>query len=206
MSIFAFTRRLALTQGQKWRRRRYERFRSLCRLSSDDRILDVGSGAGGALAAFNKENPITAVDLERWPNDPDRPNVTFVQGDGTALPFPDRSFDVAFSNSVIEHMDADDQKLFARELRRIADRYYVQTPNRWFPIEPHWQLPFFQFLPERVQRSLANRFQLGWHERGSFPTIRLLTTAELRALFPDAEIHRERLFGLTKSMMAVRRS
>jgi len=191
--------------GRTWRQRRYERFVVLCGLEPTDRILDIGSGSGGALAVYNRANAITAVDLERWPDDPNRPNVEFVQGNGCALQFSDQTFDVAFSNSVIEHMDAEDQRRFAHEVRRVAGRYYVQTPNKWFPIEPHYQLPLFQFLPRALQRRLVARFQLGWQAKGEMETIRLLTARELRRLFPDAEIHRERMFGFTKSLMAVRR-
>ena len=83
--------------------------------------------------------------------------------------------------------------------------YYVQTPNRWFPIEPHYQFPFFQFFPERLQRWLNSRFTLGWREKGSWEEANLLSAGDLRRLFPDGEIHREKLLGLTKSLMVVRR-
>jgi SAM-dependent methyltransferase len=201
--VFGFTRRLAASWGARARRRRYERFVRACDLQPADSIIDVGAGGGGALAAFNRTNPITAVDLAEWPALPDRPNVRFVQGDGTALAFADREFDVAFSNSVIEHMPPHAQRAFASEVRRVADRYFVQTPNRWFPIEPHYQLPFFQFLPRRVRQALNARFTLGWQARGQWEEITLLSAGDLRRLFPDATIHRERMFGLTKSLMAI---
>jgi SAM-dependent methyltransferase len=204
MDARARLRMLAARKGHAWRARRYGRFAVLCGLRSKDRIIDIGSGAGGALAVFNHENEITAVDLHQWPSDAGNANVRFVQGNGCALPFPDRSFDIAFSNSVIEHMCARDQQRFAAELRRVADRYYVQTPNRFFPLEPHYQLPLFRFLPLAVQRFLVARFQLGWQQKGEMETIRLLSARQLQQLFPDATIHRERLLGLTKSLMAVR--
>ncbi len=73
-----------------------------------------------------------------------------MQADGTQLPFGDREFDIAFSNSVIEHVPPELQAAFAAEVSRVADRYFVQTPNRYFPIEPHYQLPLFQFLPRQA--------------------------------------------------------
>lgn len=192
---------------RRWRQDRYRRFVELCRVRPDEPILDVGSGAGSALARFNEENPIVAIDLlpqaSEWLS---RPNVTVRQGDGTALPFADREFPLAFSNSVIEHVPKHLQPSFAGEIRRVADRYFVQTPNRYFPIEPHYQLPLFHFLPERARRALNRRFTLGWREKGRWEDITLLSARDLRRLFPDAEIHRERVFGLTKSLMAVRRS
>jgi hypothetical protein len=192
---------------QRWRRQRYELFVELCGLEPDDRIIDVGAGWGAALERFNTVNPIVAVDLNldtsQWLGSP---NVTALQADGTKLPFADGEFDVGFSNSVIEHVPPELQPAFAAEMARVTKRYYVQTPNRWFPIEPHYQLPLFQFLPRRVRMALNRRFALGWQAKGEWEEITLLGARDLRRLFPDAEIHRERVLGLTKSLIAVRRS
>jgi 2-polyprenyl-3-methyl-5-hydroxy-6-metoxy-1,4-benzoquinol methylase len=201
---FVWSRKLATDWGSKKRQERYGLFLRLCSVSPSDTIVDIGSGAGGSLAVFNKTNPITAVDLNRWPNDPDRPNVRFVQADGADLPFSDGLFDIGFSNSVIEHVPREQHRAFASEIRRVADRYFVQTPNRWFPIEPHYQMPFFQFLPRRVRRFLNAHFSLGWQPKGSWEEITLLSARDLQRLFPDAQIHRERVLGLTKSLIAVR--
>jgi SAM-dependent methyltransferase len=191
---------------QRWREGRYQLFLSLCDVRPDDRILDVGAGTGAALERFNTTNEIVAVDLDpRTSEFLAKPNVTVRYADGTDLPFADREFPVAFSSSVIEHVPAALQTAFAAEIARVSQAYYVQTPNRLFPIEPHYQFPFFQFLPERVRRALNRRFTLGWQEKGEWEEIKLLSARDLRRLFPDAEIHRERVLGLTKSLMAVRR-
>jgi hypothetical protein len=192
---------------QRWREQRYRLFEQLCDLRPDDRIVDVGAGWGAALERFNTVNPIVAVDLNPDPSTwLGSPNVTVMQADGTDLPFEDGEFDVGFSNSVIEHVPKRLQAAFASEIGRVARRYYVQTPNRYFPIEPHYQLPFFQFLPERIRKALNRRFTLGWQARGQWEEITLLSAGDLRRLFPGAEIHRERVLGLTKSLIAVRRS
>lgn len=190
---------------RRWREQRYGMFVELCRVEPDERILDVGAGEGSALERFNATNPIVAVDLETDERDwLQGENVTVQRADGTQLPFGDRSFPIVFSNSVIEHVPKGLQPAFAREIRRVGERYFVQTPNRWFPIEPHYQMPFVHFLPERALRALNARFTMGFRKKGEWYETTLLSAADLRRLFPDAEIHRERVFGLTKSLMAVR--
>ena len=190
----------------RWRERRYRMFLEACSVHSSDRIVDVGAGWGAALERFNTTNPIVAVDLSpqasEWMSSP---NVTVVRGDGTRLQFADTEFDIAFSNSVIEHVPPEFQASFAAEIGRVAKKYFVQTPNKYFPIEPHYQLPLFQFLPRRVRRALNRRFTLGWQPRGQWEEITLLSARDLQRLFPDAEIRRERVLGLTKSLIAVRR-
>ena len=205
--IFRRTRSWAQTSGtvRRWRERRYERFLELCHVRPEERILDVGAGSGAALERFNATNEIVALDLNPLDSEWLRSeNVTVEVGDATRMPFADREFPIAFSSSVIEHIPKALQPKFASEIRRVADRYYVQTPNRWFLIEPHYQLPLFHFLPERIRRALNKRFTLGWQEKGSWEEITLLSAGDLRRLFPDGEIHRERVLGLTKSLMVVR--
>jgi hypothetical protein len=191
---------------RRWRERRYQLFIEVCGVRPTDRIIDVGAGWGAALERFNKTNPIVAIDLSPQPSDwLASNNVTVVKGDGTRLPFADEEFDVAFSNSVIEHVPPELQSRFAAEIRRVARRYFVQTPNKYFIVEPHYQVPLFQFFPRSVRQALNRRFTLGWQAKGEWEEINLLSAGDLRRLFPDSEIRRERVLGLTKSLMAVRR-
>jgi hypothetical protein len=111
---------------------------------------------------------------------------------------------VLFSNSVIEHIPKELQPVFAAEVRRVSARYFVQTPNKWFPIEPHYQLPLVQFLPENVLSALDRRISFGFRTKDRRAPVRLLSARGMRRLFPDAEIHREKVLGITKSLMAVR--
>lgn len=142
----------------------------------------------------------------------------WVAGDGRRLPFADASFDVVFSNSVIEHVgDAASQHEFAREVARVGRSYWVQTPNRWFPVEQHLLTPFIHWLPKSWQRRLVPRWTV-WAalvrpaaDRRQFygehylNDVRLLSAGELGRLFPGAGLIRERFCGLTKSLVAVKR-
>ncbi len=190
---------------RRWREQRYQLFMTKCAVKPDEPILDVGAGEGGALERFNTTNPITAVDLRTdgggWL---EADNVTVQYADGTQLPFADQSFPIVFSNSVIEHVPKALQPAFAEEIRRVGERYFVQTPNRWFPIEPHYQMPLVHFLPERALRALNRRFTMGFRAKGEWYETTLLSAGDLRRLFPEAEIHREKRFGLTKSLMVIR--
>jgi len=140
---------------------------------------------------------------------------TFVPGDACDLrEFDDRSFDVVHSNSVVEHVgDWSRMTAYAGEVARLADRYYVQAPNFWFPVEPHAMTPFLHWLPKPLRVRLVMRFDLGhWRRQPDVASaMRRVESARLpsgpmfAALFPDAEIRPERLGPLNKSWIAVRR-
>lgn len=185
---------------QRGRARRYELFARECSLATADSVLDVGSGSGKLLEHYNAgRNRIVAIDVS---NDAKVglscfPNVEFVRADATKMPFRDGEFDIVFSNSVVEHLAPDARRRYANEIRRVGERYFVQTPNRFFPIEPHYMLPLVQFLPKWLRSFMDVR--LFYSE-----PIELLTEEELRRLFPDAEIRRERIGPFTKSLIAVR--
>ena len=127
--------------------------------------------------------------------------------------FAGRRFDLVHSNSVIEHVGIwPDMEAFAANTRRLAPRYYVQTPNYWFPYEPHFRTPGFQYIPERARVALIMRFALGFfdriEDRETADDIiyhhRLLSTRQMRRLFPDAAIGHEKFAGANKSILAIR--
>lgn len=183
------------------------------------RVIDVG----GTLAYWahvpdtffaQHRCSVTVVNLEPNHTHAPRPHLREPHGDGCVLDFADNAFDIAHSNSVIEHVgDAVRTQAFAAEIRRVAPWHYVQTPNYWFPVEPHYLAPGIQFLPYAWQAELLYRIPLGRIDRPQTRTqarafvedIRLLTRAELARLFPDSTLIGERLCGLTKSWIAVRR-
>lgn len=75
-----------------------------------------------------------------------------------ALPFADKSFAVAYSNAVLEHVGSHSQQSdFMAELCRVAHRVFVVIPNRWFPVEHHTVLPLLHYLPPRIFRCLLRK-------------------------------------------------
>ncbi len=135
-----------------------------------------------------------------------------VAGDARAMEIEDGAYDVVFSNSVIEHVgELADQRRAASEIQRVGKRWFVQTPNRRFPIEPHFLMPWFQYWPLELRARLLARTRLGWHTRAPdletarrvVGEVRLLTSQELGALFPGSEIREERVLGLAKSLIAI---
>lgn len=199
----------------RFRRRRMNRFFALFAVHPKTRVLDIG----GAPYTWDDESdtsqpggpgefPVTFINIRSI--DPlKHRRFTFLEGDATRLPFADNTFDIAFSNSVIEHLGTwERQQAFAHEARRVARGLWIQTPARSFPIEAHFLAPWIQYLPKHVQHQIVR-----WTPRGLLQPevaheivdeVRLLTYREIKQLFPDCRILKERFFGLTKSYIAVR--
>jgi ubiquinone/menaquinone biosynthesis C-methylase UbiE len=176
------------------------------RPSPQDRILDVGGGYGDYFATvvpFRENVWIAEIDeviLQRARQHGFQ--TALISTDGS-LPFPDRHFDVVHCNSVVEHVlvPADRTRL-AAEIRRVGKSWFVQTPNRYFPIEPHSRLPLAQFLPRPLVRACLPFLKgiVGYQDQLLW---RLLDAREFSALFPGSRLIRERLFGLTKSLVVI---
>jgi hypothetical protein len=187
-----------------------QRFFALFHPSERTRVLDIG----GTGQTWNDETsrsahfPVTLINI-RKSGRIHGGRFTAVEGNATSLPFHDDAFDIAFSNSVIEHLGTwEKQQAFAREATRVARKFWIQTPARSFPIEAHLLAPYIQYLPKNLQHRLARWTPRGWmqpevvHE--FVDEVRLLTYRELKFLFPQCLILRERFFGLTKSYIAVK--
>ncbi len=201
--------RLHAPFARYFRGRRFRWFQRAFRIRPETRVLDLG-GYEYYWSYLEQPPRVTIVNLDQTP--PRSERFRWVAADARALPFRDGAFDVVFANSIIEHVgDRQSRRQFAREVERVARRYYVQTPNYWFPIEPHLLTPFIHFLPPRLEKRLLRNFTV-WGvlvrptPRGCeefVDDVRLLDARELRGLFPAARIRRERFLGLTKSLIAV---
>lgn len=157
---------------------------------------------------------ITIVNLPGSDMPADHGPFRFIEADACELTdIPDNSFDISHSNSVLEHVgDWDRMVRFAYHLRRISTSYFCQTPNYWFPLEPHFMTPLIHWFPRPVRLWLFMHISLGhWRKATSVDqamrtvdSARLLNKQMLRTLFPEATIITERLFLLPKSFIAIR--
>jgi SAM-dependent methyltransferase len=182
-------------------------------ITPETRVLDIG-GTIYNWTLTPVRPKLTLLNMPRA-SEPAPEGVDRVAADGCVLPFPDSAFDVVFSNSVIEHLTTRErQQQFANEVIRVGKRCYVQTPNRWFPVETHLLTPFVHYLPKRWQAPLVRRatvwaFVTGikgdrrrFYIEHYLKDVRLLDRSEMQALFPQATIVVERFLGFAKSLIA----
>jgi Methyltransferase domain len=195
------------------RARRLAFFRDLLeRVPRPATILDVGGTSDFWKRCGLADEGIKVVLLNSQRDMIDDPQFESIIGDARDLSaFGNAALDVVYSNSVIEHVGTfDDQRRMANEVRRVAKRYFVQTPNAWFPIEPHFLVPGFQFMPIEMRAFLLRQSRLGWvpRERDRLRakeivgSVQLLTGGEVAKLFPEAMLYREHFLGMTKSIVA----
>ena len=211
-----------------FRARRDERLKALIattpRSGETLKIIDIGGSISywrrvGIDFLINQKVRIDLVNLsddEFYRSADDDQIFSCMIGDARATGLPDMSYDLCHSNSVIEHVGLWwDFESCANEIRRIAPVYYVQTPNFWFPVDPHfWRFPTIHWLPRPARIRLIQMLPLAFSGRApDYRTAcefaddaRLLNRAQMRCLFPEAELHAERFLLLAKSFIAIGRS
>lgn len=183
--------------------KRMKQFTDRMDIKGGERIIDLG-GAPYFWEDCTIPLNITIVNLDGF-NSTDKPvshhNIEVLVGDACNIDFPDQSFDIAFSNSVIEHVgDEDKQADMAREARRLAPAYWVQTPSIWFPVEAHTNMPFYWFYPSALKNALIRNWRRklpDWTEMVETTTV--LSKSWLKKIFPDGRVWTEWKLGFVKS-------
>lgn len=193
-----------------FRRRRMRRFAEKLSPTPTTRILDIG-GKHDIWQSTDTDGDVVILNLHH-PRIKD-PDFTYEIGDATQMRYADNTFDIAFSNSCIEHVHTyENQKKFASEMCRVGKSVWCQTPAKGFFIEPHFITPFIHLLPKSWLKKVLRNFSVwGWVTRPTqeqvndfVDEIRLLTLKEMKELFPDCKILVERFLFMPKSYIAVR--
>lgn len=174
-------------------------------------VLDLGGTPGFWESVPVKPQHVTLVNLSSFPNSE---SITAIQGDACAPPpgVAGTQFDLVVSNSLIEHVGGHAQRArLAQLIRGSAPRHWVQTPYRYFPVEPHWLFPGMQFLPFAARVEITTRWKLGHRHTidrqravDSVHEVDLLGLTQMADYFPDSVIWREKFAGLIKSIVAIR--
>lgn len=216
MNVHSLRTRFVDAPGSLGDRRRSKRAQWLVRQFPDlaeMSVIDLGGRVTSWEQAAVRPRHVHIVNLEPLPGDvPDWARVD--QGDACELPQAIRGqrYDLVFCNSVIEHVGGHERRLrLADAVHALAEAHWVQTPYRYFPVEPHWVAPGMQFLPLSVRASFAHRWPLGHtppKDRAdalqSVLWVELLDRTQMHHYFPDSTLLVERFLGLTKSLIAVR--
>jgi len=178
-------------------------------------VLDLGGYPSTWTQAAIHPKHVHVINIEDLsPEAPDWIKVD--RGDACALPdhVLANRYDLVFSNSVLEHVGGHERRMrFAEAVHRHAPAHWVQTPYRYFPIEPHWIAPGMQFLPVRARVTVARTWPLAHVKSTSVRDAldgvlwtELVDRTQMRYYFPDSKLRSERMFGLTKSLIAVKLS
>ena len=211
-------RSIYATATRLFRQKRFAQFEALiAELPRPLKILDIG----GTQAFWEGMKFVDQADVEIV-----LANLTgsaarhaafrICSADGRQLPFASDSFDLIFSNSVIEHLGSrQGQEQMAAEVSRLGSNYYIQMPNRRFPIEPHYLLPLIHFLPRAWQARILLRLRIEYFDvrvdslekaYAIVDELVLLNASEFQTLLPDGQLIKERFFGLTKSFTLIKRA
>ena len=201
------------SMGNEFRKKRMIFFKNIInQLPKPLYILDVGGyEIFWENIGFQNNEEVKIVLLNLTKEETKSRNISSVIGDATDLSvYKKNSFDIVFSNSVIEHLyTQENQKKMADEVMRVGKYHFIQTPNKHFFIEPHYILPYFQFVPKTFKYFILTKTKLSrmryWDKdiaKQYIQEIRLLSLNEMKKLFPKSQIWKEFFLGMNKSYIA----
>jgi hypothetical protein len=212
----ALRHRLVEAQGSIGDRRRTRRWERFARTFTDINSMSV-IDLGGTVDAWRRApvRPASLHIVNLTPEDVETPGwVRLDQADACNLPthISSGSYDLVFSNSVIEHVGGHSQRQrFADAIHALANRHWIQTPYRYFPVEPHWLFPGFQFLPLSARAEISRHWPLAHSPVSTREesirqamSVELISRTEMAFYFSDSAIWNERALGLVKSLIAIK--
>tara|TARA_B100001769_G_C21975401_1_gene524609 strand:- start:116 stop:802 length:687 start_codon:yes stop_codon:yes gene_type:complete len=134
--------------------------------------------------------------------------INFIIGDALSSGLPDNSFDIVHSNATIEHVgDGSNQFIFLRECLRISQKFvFIQTPNKFFPIDFHTKIPLIHFLPDKIYRKLLSLIGLNFY--ADVNNLNLISLKEINFFLKKLEykkckIIKKKLCGITSNLIII---
>ena len=193
---------------QRWRSDRMRSMLALLHLPKGARVLDLG-GTEYMWHLMDHDFHDTLLNLPGTNLEvSDSERFASIEGDACDLSDlrSEAPFDLVFSNSVIEHVgDLERQKAFADSVKSMGRAYWVQTPSVSFPVECHTGSLFWWKLPESARSRMIERWRQRSPEWASvIEDTRGITLAQMKTLFPEADVYFERRLGLRKSYASYR--
>jgi len=218
--------RFVANKREYWAKERISFLKSKINFFPKMKILDLGGYDG----VFMDKISTVCNDLDITISDIDKNALEIAKSkgyktihmDGSVIfPFADNEFDLIFCNSVIEHVtipktdvwmkqknkkfESDSfkfQSLFAKEIRRCAKHYFVQTPHKYFIIESHTWFPFVGYFSHNSIICIVSVLNKFWIKK-SDPDWYLLSGKQMKELFPNAQIFTTKKIGFPKEIIAI---
>jgi hypothetical protein len=211
----------------KIREKRNSLFNETFKIDNNTKILDLGGGNGGYITSlvinkYWKNITVADIDKELLNKARSRGLKTILLNQTCDLPFKDQSFDIIFCNSVLEHVTINKEEIwncfdsrrfyiesmrnqikFSNEIRRVAKSYFLQTPNKYFPLESHTWLPFVQYYPRKFQIFIIKLLNKIWFKKTK-PDWNLLNFKDIKYLFPNDLIYKDKILGMIKSFVVIK--
>ena len=201
------------------RKRKLELFNKIMKPTAQTKVLDIGAqinpqcnGRLQFIDPYPWKSKVTAINISAEQIkliEEHYPEIEAVVGDACALPWPDKHFDVVYGNAVIEHVgDFEKQKRMAAEIMRVGKKWFITTPNRWYPLEFHLRLPFVTWLPGNSYLWLGrlvsyNHVKKKYMSGIRYDTLRLMTAKELKHCFPRSRIIKQRVTFMAETLIVV---
>ncbi len=147
----------------------YYILRKLCVHDPEGTCLDTGCSNGiitNSLSPLFKH--VIGVDIDLTAlhllQESEAQNTSYAFGDAMALPFDDGSFEAVVCSQTYEHVPSSAQ-LFREIDRVLKDKGVLifSGPNKTFPIEPHYYLPFLHWLNEKAADAYLKLTRKGIH-------------------------------------------
>lgn len=130
-------------------------------------LIDAGCGYGHNSFEFSKyvkkviaidTNPKAIATCNKQKKKTGNGNLKFITVNAETIPLQTETADIVISQQVLEHVQ--NQKKYMREIYRILKKkgvLYLSVPNKFYPIEPHFKIPFMSLMPKFIANFIARK-------------------------------------------------